>query len=186
MIKTFSTIILTIFTLAQTSCKKAPTASFSTDKDEYIDGEVIILTNTSINSYSYKWLATGLQNEITTKDAQVKTNGAGVYNISLKVYSKNGKKQDEVTKSFNVKKASGQALLYTLNSNSLPIIVMIDNVSVGSILQSYIATPNCGDPGCITVNLDEGEHNFTIISNGFTIPFKAIVNSNTCNKIKLF
>jgi PKD repeat protein len=168
-----------------TACQKVPTASFTSDKENYVNGETMKLQNTSQNGDSYKWSVTGSSTQITTKDAEVKLNGAGQYVVTLKVFSRNGKKSDEISKTFNVVKATGQVTFYTLDPSLGPINVSVDGIPLGTITLYYFSNPGCAANGCVTAFLEEGTHSLTATANGQAATANIQVNPNTCNTFEM-
>lgn len=183
--KYFFIVVLALLAFSITGCQKVPTASFTSDKETYVNGEIIKLKNTSQDGHSYKWTVTGSSTQITTKDAEVVLNGAGQYVVSLKVFSRNGNKSDEISKTFNVGKATGQVTFYTLDASLGPINVSVDGVPLGTITLYYSTNPGCSANGCVTANLEEGSHSLTATANGQTVTANIEVAPNTCNTFEM-
>jgi PKD repeat protein len=179
--------LIAIVTFTITGCQKVPTASFTSDKENYVNGETMKLTNTSQDAYSYKWTVTGSSTQITTKDAEVSLNGAGQYTVTLTTYSRNGKKSDDISKTFTVAKATGQVTFYTLTSSLGTIDVDVDGVPMGTITLYYASAPACAANGCVTVNLEEGTHTVDAYANGTGQSVSATITvvGNTCNKFEM-
>jgi hypothetical protein len=53
--KTIKGLLIVTTIISLTSCQKQPSGDFNTDKSEYIAGDVVKLTNTSVDASSYKW-----------------------------------------------------------------------------------------------------------------------------------
>jgi PKD repeat protein len=168
------------------SCHHAPTASFTADKDEYSAGETIQLTNTSSNAYSYKWEAPGLTTPLTGKNASIIARKKGTYQVTLTVFSKNGKKSSSTSKTVVVKAGKGQLVIYTSTYPVLPISIKIDNVPAGVITQTFSNPPFCGATGCVNAELEGGEHQFEMTANGMTVPFTGTIDAGECNQLKVF
>ena len=110
-------VLIAIF-LFGTTCKKTtedkqPVSNFSFDKAEYIAGEIIRITNTSVDASSYTWT---LPDGTTTKSKDLDyTTAANIgnanLNFKLEAYSKGGK-VDYSVKSVRVKAATGQLVIY--------------------------------------------------------------------------
>ncbi len=93
-------IILFVLGLFLSACEKKPKASFKTDKDEYMAGEVIKLTNTSEIGSGFEWLLPEGKSE-TTKDAEYTVNsntGFDELSITLNAKSKHHCKRNTFTK----------------------------------------------------------------------------------------
>ena len=95
----FLSIIITIV-----GCQKEPTASFITDKNVYVSGDTVHLTNTSTNANSYLWtMPDGVT--LTTNNTDYITNvnqGFGTLTFKLEAFSNNGKKNNTATESVAV------------------------------------------------------------------------------------
>ena len=168
------------------SCNRTPTASFTSDKEEYSAGETIQLTNTSTNGFSYKWEAPGLTTPLTGKNASIIARKQGTYQITLTVFSKNGKKSSSTSRTIVVKAGKGQLVIYTSTYPVLPIAIKIDNVPFGVITQTYSNPPFCGASGCINAELEAGVHQFEMSSSGMTVPFTGTIDAGECNQMKVF
>ena len=153
-------IALTLTVTIISSCQKQPSADFTTDKSTYIAGDVVKLTNTSIDGSTFKWtLPDGQTSASKNLDYTLNVNQQdATLSFKLEAISKNGSKTDEATKLIAVKAATGQATIWTSNSNVNPISVYIDNISAGTITSSYNGTPDCGSLGCVTATLKVGTH----------------------------
>ena len=84
-------------------CDKEPTASFTTDKSEYIAGDVVHMTNTSTNGYSFLWtLPNGSTSTSSNVDYLIDTSaGFATLNFTLQASDKDGDK-NMVSKSVSV------------------------------------------------------------------------------------
>jgi PKD repeat protein len=173
-------IIAFIVILTLVSCGKAPVAGFNTDKTEYINGEVIKLTNTSVNGSSYKWTGSGINGELTSQDAQIITSGAGIYNVTLTVFNKSSKRFNKISKGIKVANPGGVVSFYTLNASILPITVYVDTNPIGTINQAGNSVPACGASGCLTTNIDAGQHQYLFICGGIYKYANDTVIVNTC------
>ena len=105
-------IAVSMLAISITSCQKTPEASFTTDKSEYVAGETINLTNTTLNGKTYKWTFPDGQTG-SSESYAFETNDndpAGTLTFRLEAFSSNGKKTDEVSKSVNIKAAEGDVV----------------------------------------------------------------------------
>ena len=64
--KTIKSLLIATAVILLTSCQKQPSADFSTDKSEYIAGDVVKLTNSSTDGSSYKWIMPDGQTNTST------------------------------------------------------------------------------------------------------------------------
>ncbi len=76
------------------ACDKKPLVSFISDKQEYIAGEKIQLTNTSQKSYSYKWELPdgGASQDVNVEYAVPADFGFGIRDFKLEAFSKHSRK----------------------------------------------------------------------------------------------
>ncbi len=184
------TLLLLIFVL--TGCQKVPMASFTTDKEEYVSGDVINVTNVSKDAYSQKWIVytgSSIAANYSTENPTIIISDPGSYLITLTCYSKNGKVTSRYSKSISITKAVSYAF-YTYNTIStlLPVKLYIDNVYVGSLNQNSV-NPYCGAFDCLTVNIEPGIHEFktTFASVGGTHSHnETVLESNSCVPYQLY
>lgn len=99
---------LAIIAIAFSSCQRQITADFISDKNEYTAGEVIKLTNKSVNAKRYKWT---LPDGQTTTMEHISypieiTQSNAIFVFKLQAISKNEKKTDEALKYIKVKALS--------------------------------------------------------------------------------
>lgn len=83
------------------SCQKEPTACFTTEKSEYVKGEVVKFVNCSEDATEYEW-DFGDGESATISDPTHEFTETGTYSVSLKTISKNGKKSDNTSSSLKV------------------------------------------------------------------------------------
>jgi outer membrane lipoprotein-sorting protein len=185
MKKIFSLLFLVVVFLS--SCQRQPSADFTTDKYNYIAGDVVILTNTSIDGSKFKWtLPDGQTSGAENLDYNLsETQQDATLTFTLEAISNNGKKSDVATKLVSVKSATGQATIWTSNSNVNPISVYIDNISAGTITASYFGTPNCGALGCVTATLKVGTHYVSASDGNYTWSGTVNVIRNGCSTLVL-
>jgi PKD repeat protein len=181
-LKLAACIIIAIAALA--SCKR-PVASFTSDKEEYMNGEIMQMTNTSQNAKSYKWSVSNSITEYDSKDAKIITNGTGEYVVTLTAYSSNKVKTDAATKNFLVKPGAGQVMFYTSDTAVFSYNLEVDNIALGSLTNTYALPPACGATGCITTTLSEGQHTFTIVKPTMSVADVVLVDANVCKKVKM-
>jgi PKD repeat protein len=83
-----------------TACQKEPTASFVNPVNALV-GSSVTFVNTSENAYSYTWnFGDGTTSTDINPTHSYNTNGS--FSVTLKAFSKNGKKSNDATASINV------------------------------------------------------------------------------------
>jgi hypothetical protein len=181
----FLTLLVVITTLI--SCQKQPNASFKTDKTNYVAGETIILTNTTIEGHSYKWTMPDGQ-VLTSKNVYYILNGTepdGMLTFKLEVFSKNGKKKDITQQSVYVKAATGTVTFWNFYATNYPIGVAI-NGEMKIINKDYSYTPSCNATGCANFNLKGGTYNYSAFDNlGSQWAGTITIQNNGCLTIEL-
>ncbi len=96
-------VIITIATF--TSCQKEPLTSFRASKTTVVTGEVITFTNTTVDGYTYEWNF-GDGTTSTLENPTHSYENAGIYNVLLTSFSKNGKKSSSSSITITVTKAN--------------------------------------------------------------------------------
>jgi hypothetical protein len=186
----FQLLFGTSFAIATffTSCQKQPTASFTTDKNEYVAGETIKLTSTSLEANSYKWtLPDGTT--LTSKDVDFNLSpnrDNSSLSFKLEVFSKNGKKSSDASKTVYVKAAKGDVLFWNKYATNYPIGVAIGN-ETKTISKDYSSSPsNCNATGCANFNLKVGTHQYYAIdSEGSEWQGTVTITKDGCLKMEL-
>ncbi|MEI7597346.1 MAG: hypothetical protein WCK02_16475 [Bacteroidota bacterium] len=167
------------------SCQKQPEASFTTDKSSYMAGEVVRLTNTSMDADSYVW---------TTPDGQVSTSanvnftssdswGACSKVFKLEAFSKNGKKTDVVTKVVSFTEAIGKVSFWNVTSDNI-VNVTINNITKS--ITGYDQPTNCESfSGCANFSLTYGSYYYTATDG--TINWDGIITiDKECQTMQLY
>ncbi len=157
--KTITILSITTLLLFATCTKPLPVATFTTDKTSYTDGDTIHVTNYSVNADNFIWTVTGSASQLTTKNIDIPAPTPGTYTIKLT--AGNGSKNDELSKDVVVNKATGFVMFYATKPDFGQIRVYLEGVNVGIITIYYPTAPDCNSPGCINLNLPEGNYNFT-------------------------
>jgi hypothetical protein len=152
-----------LFLLATTSCQKKPSASFSTDKEVYTNRESVRLTNTSDNAYYYTWIVKGPGGEEirgSKESFSFDLSQVGSYEITLCVYSKNGKEVSKVSKTIESRTAITSYVFYTddLDNTLKNVSVYVDNLYKGAITTNCYSVPTCGTPNTLTLEIPDGIH----------------------------
>jgi PKD repeat protein len=94
-----------ILLIAFSGCIKEPVANFDASKTTVVTGEEIVFTNTTVDAESYEWDFGDGEESIRESPSHVYTN-PGVYDVTLKAYSKKEKKSDEASMTITVKEAN--------------------------------------------------------------------------------
>jgi len=171
------------------SCNKQPTSEFETDKTSYTAGDVVKLTNRSIDARSYKWtMPDGQTSSSQNVDYTISQNEPdGTLTFKLEAISKKGNKKSESSKSVTVKAAAGSAMFWncvTCNGN-LPIYVTINGVTK-NITNAYSSSPSCGTSDCANFSLKVGTYNYSATDNVLSNWNGTItVKKDVCTKIQL-
>jgi hypothetical protein len=155
-----------LFLLATTSCQKKPTASFSTNKEVYSIGEKVLLSNASQDAYYYTWIVKGPgmeESRGSKEDHSFILNQYGTYEISLSVYSKNGKLVSRSSKTITVAVKEGSAVFYTTRSGT-SYEVYQNGVRYSSFGGTFFSAPNCGATGAYTFTGNAGQYTFMMIN----------------------
>jgi photosystem II stability/assembly factor-like uncharacterized protein len=154
------------FLLTATSCQKKPTASFSTNKEVYSIGEKVLLSNASSDAYYYTWIVKGPEKEESRgskEDHSFILTQYGSYDISLSVYSKNGKQVSRSSKTITVTAKEGNAIFYTTRSGTSYEIYQ-NGTYYGNFGGTFSGVPNCGATGAYTFTGDAGQYSFMMIN----------------------
>lgn len=191
--KTTSKLLsLAVAAMIMASCQKEPTASFKTDKTEYVAGETVKLTNTSIDGSSYKWtMPDGQTSDTKDVDYTLNVNDADAsITFKLEAFSKNGKKKDETSVTVTEKAATGQATFYQtgIPTSYNQTTVTINGESRQITLDFPSGTPGCSETGCAIFTLKVGTHNFTATEQSpgtATWSGTVTITKNACQPMKL-
>lgn len=181
-------IAVSMLAISITSCQKTPEASFTTDKSEYVAGETINLTNTTLNGKTYKWTFPDGQTGSSESYAfETDDNDpAGTLTFRLEAFSSNGKKSDEVSKSVNIKAAEGDVVFWQQAGSGYGTTVVSLNSVTSNITTEYTSSPDCGASGCAVFNgLKVGTYNYAATDGGTNWSGTLTVTKNTCLKLKL-
>ncbi|MBA2613036.1 MAG: PKD domain-containing protein [Bacteroidetes bacterium] len=160
--------LITVFGLLFSACKKPVKADFSTDKDVYLAGETVKLTNISGDAISYKWTMPNGQS-LTTMNPEYKLAANlddATITFKLETFSKNGKKSSICLKSVTVK-ASGQAAIWTTGYGGVQRNIYVDNIFIGSFTTQYDSILHNYPPGHLTGRFSVGHHQIIITTNNF-------------------
>ncbi|MBC7411014.1 MAG: hypothetical protein H7331_00980 [Bacteroidia bacterium] len=168
-----------------TACQKQPSAEFTTDKTNYVGGDVIQLTNLSVDASKYKWTLADGQTS-TSANVDYKTGEDWVNgNLTFKLVatSKNGKKSSEASKTVSIKTATGQLTIWTSKTNGAgDISVKVDGAYVGNITSYYtVGAPDCAGAGCVFPILKVGSHTISGTDGLNTWNGTITVAKNTCS-----
>lgn len=188
-----ATIVLLIaFSFA---CKKKaeemPIAEFTFDKSEYMAGDIIHVTNTSVNAKTFRWT---FPDGTTSRDQHtsfqtVKSQDASNPAFKLEAFSESGDKSDFIVKSVTLKPTTGTLLLYGEVGFSTPADIEIDGQKRGSFTIPASISPNvpeCGQQGYPQFSLALGPHVIKYVSGPWTSSEIVQISGNSCHKLKLY
>jgi hypothetical protein len=156
-------VLFAVIIIALSSCTKQPAANISTDKTTYVAGDVIHLTNTSVDASSYLWTCPNGQT-LTAENIDYTTDvntPAGTLTFTLLASSANGKKNATATKTVTITAAKGNAIFWQLTGSGHSVTVVSVNGITSNITSEYSSAPSCGAAGCAVFNdLEIGTYNF--------------------------
>ncbi|MBI1835802.1 MAG: hypothetical protein HYR91_00905 [Flavobacteriia bacterium] len=179
----FIALVATFF-----SCQKQPVALFSTDKDTYSAGDVIKLTNTTINGKTYKWTISDGQTSVSEHLDYLSNTSQGGETITftLDAYSKKAKKSDHYSKSIYLDYAKGDVTFWQTQGSGYDITVVSLNGISSNITGEYSSTPNCGDSGCAVFNnIEVGTYSYTATDGTFNWNGTVEVTKDGCTTVNL-
>lgn len=181
-------ITFSLLAIAITSCQVTPEASFTTDKTEYVAGETIKLTNTTLNGKTYKWtFPDGQTGDVQNYDYKTNdTDPTATLNFKLEAFSSNGKKTDEVSKTVSLKAAEGNVSFWVQTGTAANVVTVQLNGISGNITNSFSSAPSCGQAGCAVFNgVKVGTYNYTATDGTNNWTGNVTVTKNGCNLIQL-
>ena len=188
MKKIIKALFTVIAVLSISSCQKTPVASFTTDKSEYVAGETIKLTNTSLDGETYKWtFPDGTTGTIANYDYITnETDPTATLTFKLEAFSKNGKKTNETSKTVNIKAATGNVTFWQMTGSGYgETTVQLSGIS-STITTENDAAPSCGASGCAVFNsIKVGTYNYTATDGTVEWSGSVKVNKNGCTTIEL-
>lgn len=175
--------ILFVLVIVLAGCSTDPEANFVFDKNQYFDGETIVLTNTSLNASSFLWtLPDGRLTTSNNLSYVVPDNFSGDLQFKLEAFSENGRKNGEISKNVKVV-MRGDCVFYSYNYSK--IIVTLNNISREITNRTYDA-PACGSSGNACFNkLKPGEYDYYATDNYYEWKGKITIKSGECLKVKL-
>ena len=185
-------LLIASFAFLFQSCQKYPSASFTTDLQEYTVGETIRLSNLSTDADSYLW--TFPNGETSTLDSIQyiipQNTPTGLQSIKLAAYSKNKKKIDEKTVYVTIKPSAaftGSATFWLYGaSNGSYANVTVQNVTK-YITDYYYSEPSCQDSYCANfTNLNIGTYTYYATSSNKSWNGSFTVTGGNCIKIQLY
>lgn len=169
-------------------CQKQPEASFETDKTEYVAGETVRLTNTTLEGDSYFWiLPNGESSSATNVNYPISVDhGDGSLTFKLEAYSKNGKKDDEAEKTVTVKAATGDAIFWQEAGTGFGNTVVSINGLSSNITADYTSVPPCSSSGCAVFNdLEIGTYSFSASDGTYNWNGTITITKDGCKTVLL-
>lgn len=182
-------IIIPLCLFALASCQRQPDASFKTDKSQYVAGETVYLTNTSLDGHSYLWTMPDGQTT-ASRDVSYTLNpnlGNGTLTFKLEAFSKNGKKDDDAQRTVTVSAATGNAVFWQqINSGYGITVVTVDGIS-SNIVSEYPSAPSCGASGCAVFNgLEVGTYPFSASDGYYNWSGTVTITKDGCAQMLLY
>jgi hypothetical protein len=188
MKKVIKALFTAIAVLSISSCQKTPVAGFTTDKTEYVAGEIIELTNTSTDAETYKWtFADGTIGNLESYNYITDdSDPAATLTFKLEAFSKNGKKTSETTKTVTLKAATGNVTFWQMTGSGYGDTAVELSGLTSIITSEYDATPDCGATGCgVFTNIKVGTYNYTASDGTAEWTGTVTVKKNSCTTIEL-
>lgn len=177
-----------IAALLFSSCQKQPTASFTTDKTDYIAGETVYLTNQSVDADHFLWTMPDGQTS-TSADISYNTNietETGTMSFRLEAFSKNGKKESEMIKTVNIEAAKKGDVTFWSDNAEYVITVTFGGVD-SDISSTYASVPDCGAFGCANyADIYSGTYPFTATDGIHQWEGNMTVVPNNCSTMRLY
>lgn len=173
-----------------TTCKKVPVADFNSSKTEYLSGETIELTNTSVDAESIRWTlpdgSTSRENSISYPTQELAV--AQKFSFKLEAISKSGTKSDYVVKNITTKVPTGQLVIAQgFNYNDVEAELTIAGENKGKFKIKYatsINVLNCGDQSYLNFTLPIGSAIIALkFSGGFISTHNLYIAKTDCNRI---
>lgn len=175
-----------------TTCKKVPVADFNMSKTEYLSGETIELTNTSVDAESIRWTlpdgSTSRANSISYPTQELAA--AQKFSFKLEAISKSGTKSDYIVKNITTKVPTGKLVIAQgYNFNGLVRELTIAGEKKGMVTIKYankIEDMSCDDQNFLNYTLPIGATIVTVADfYGNIKTFNIIISKIDCNKIFL-
>jgi hypothetical protein len=188
-LKGISAVVLASFLLFS-NCNKQPTADFVSDSDKYLGGDIIKLTNKSVNAKSYKWtLSDGQTSTAENIDFTLPDNAlSGLYSIKLEAFSNRNRKTSEIVKTVSVTAATGKGIFWTSSKSFDSTLILINNLYGATVkLKQFISNPGCNPSylGCFIIISPVGVLTFTAISGQNTRTGTLNITKNGCSDFEL-
>lgn len=179
-------LVLIVILGAFSACTKEPSANFTLSTEECTVGDIVRCQNSSLEGYTYTWtLPDGSQEKAENLDYTPLD--AGIHKITLTAYSKNKKKDDEISKTINVIEAKGNAVFFTnadAGCGTITVTINPGNLT-GEINSFHTAEPNCSDNSALIANLAVGQYSYIAEDNCGSWNNNFIITKNGCTKIGL-
>ena len=176
-----------ILMIGLTSCNKQPDADFTTDKAEYIAGETIKLTNTSVDGVTYLWTTPDGQTA-TSQNLDFITNensDDATLSFKLVAFSKKQKKDATMTHTVSLKAAYGDACFWQIIGSGFGNTTVSMAGQSGIITSEYGSDPGCGQAGNANFHLKVGNYQMTATDGNSTWSGTVAITKNGCISTRL-
>lgn len=183
--KTLFISLLILLALTAVTCRRGPTAGFSTDKTEYYQGEKITITNSSNDLDQFTWtLPDGSKsNEREPAFVIPDTMPSGNYQIRLDGKNSSGK-TGQSSKVITVKQLA-VLTVWTMLTMSDSVPVYINNTLKGYTKKSAGKPLDCGQKGLLNIRLKPGKYTMTARSPAVTWKANLDVPESGCVRFEL-
>lgn len=169
------------------SCQIKPYAQFEVLKNNYnhyVVGKNIKFTNQSYNYENCIWYFG--DGETSSLDTPTHVyDYPGTYQISLIVYSSNGKRLDNYYQTITVIANQGNAIFWMSEGEYINNVTL--NNSTKSITRNLTVRPNCSTDGCACFNnLSSGTYNYTATDGNSNWNGNITIIAGECSTMHLF
>ena len=182
--------VLMLLIFVTCGCQKQPTASFTLNKSEYKVGEIVLITNTSVDAFSYHWtLPDGSTSTAQTPSYITSKHDRDVLTFRLIAESKNGKKTSEATQMAQLQR-TGDCVFWMSQPTSVVDVTLSQNgsrIDTRLITVYYSSgTPDCGSDGCAVFNdLAPGVYSFYAENLLYYWFGNITIKADECSKMRL-
>lgn len=176
----FLALILTFL-----GCNKPPVANFKMSEETIDLGKSVTITNTSEKAKSYIWeLPDG--EILNTKDITYTPTTSGTKSIKLTALSKNGKKENSITKSLKVNPELGAVIFYLTDKSPLSSTTVYFLETNKNIPTQLSVAPDCENStgGALFADISEGTYNYLAGNNSNSWSGSVTVVKGKCHVIK--
>lgn len=169
-----------------TACQKQPTATIKVSSANPTAGQPVTFTSVSENADHVKWTFPTGQTS-TSKQVNYTFMAGGIEIVKLEAFSKNSKKKDEAQITVAINPGYGNVIFWQDGIPSYGITDVTINGVTKSITVDKTSIPDCGDSGCATFYLQEGDHYFSAQEQSGSSVWSGYITitTNGCLKMEL-